>query len=106
MTATFRPDHRGVGEMLRAPFMQDVMRRHAEAIRARAEVTAPVDEKGPHPGRYKASFHIRVSARGGATNDRAEAVVYNDSPEAIYVEFASWGAEPYRTLARAAFQRV
>jgi hypothetical protein len=106
MTATFRPDHRGVGEMLRAPFMQDVMLRHAEEIRTRAEVISPVDENGPHPGRYKGSFHIRVSARGGATNDRAEAVVYNDSPEAIYVEYASWGAEPYRVLARAAFQRV
>jgi hypothetical protein len=106
MTADFRPDHRGVGEMLRSQFMQDEMLRRAEIIKARAEVIAPVDEKGPHPGRYKASFHTRVSARGGATNDRAEAVVYNDSPEAIYVEFASWGAEPYRTLARAAFQRI
>jgi hypothetical protein len=110
MTARFTPDHRGVGEMLRAPFMQAEMIRRAEIIKARAEAIAPVDEKGPHPGRYKASFHTKVTSHGGAPGRygelRAEAIVYNDSPEAIYVEFASWGAEPYRTLARAAFQEI
>lgn len=105
MTSKFTPDHGGVGEMLRAPFMQDAMRMHAEAIKVRAEAIAPVGHPpdSPYPGRYKASFHVRVRARGGATNDRAEAVVYNDSPEALYVEYANWGNEPYRVLAIAAF---
>src|SRR5262249_49078398 len=61
-------------------------------------------------GRYRGSFHVRVSAHGGAPGryggSRAEAVIYNDAPEAPFVEFASWGAEPYRVLARAAFPRV
>lgn len=105
MTATFTPNHSGVGEMLRADFMQEAMRLNAEEIRVKAEAIAPVGHPpdSKHPGRYKASFHVRVHARGGATNDRAEAVVYNDSPEALYVEYANWGAEPYRVLAIAAF---
>lgn len=107
MTATFRPDHEGVGRMLRSDWMEATMVKRAELIRARAIALAPVGSRSDgdaHPGRYKASFHIRSHSRGGATRDRAEAVLYNDSPEAYYVEFARWGAEPYRVLARAAFE--
>lgn len=106
MSATFKPDHAGVGQMLRSDFMEAAMVRHAEVIRARAVAIAPVARKGQHQGRYKASFNIRHSRRGGATFDRAEAIVYNDSPESISVEFGHWGQEPYRTLAQAAFQRM
>jgi hypothetical protein len=90
--------------MLRSQFMQDAVRARAEIIKATAIAISPVSESDSHPGRYKASFHIMVSSHGGATNDRAEAVVYNDSPEAFYVEFGRYGREPYRVLARAAFQ--
>lgn len=85
--------------------MQDAMRLVADGIMTRAIAIAPVDEKSPHPGRYKASFHVKVNERGGATHDRAEAVVYNDAPESIYVEFGHWGAEPEHILQRAAFIR-
>ena len=81
------------------------MRLVAEGIRIRAEATSPVDPKSPHPGRYLASFHIRSHSRGGAKNDRAEAIVYNDSPEAPFVEWGQWGDEPEHVLARAAFVR-
>jgi hypothetical protein len=104
MTVTYKPDHAGIGQMLRAPFMEAAMVEHAELIRARAVVLAPVSERDDHPGRYKASFRIRSSSRGGATRDRAEAVVYNDSPDAFWVEFGHYGREPYRVLARAAFE--
>lgn len=101
----FHPDHYGVGEMLRADFMEEAMRVHAEEIKARAIALAPIGQEArdDHPGRYKASFHVRSHRRGGATHDRAEAVVYNDAPEALYVEYAHYGREPYRVLARAAF---
>jgi hypothetical protein len=105
MTANYNPSYSGIGEMLRADFMQEAMRLQGEEIMLRAIAIAPVGHppESPHPGRYKASFHVRVHDRGGATNDRAEAVVYNDSPEALYVEYANYGQEPYRVLARAAF---
>lgn len=102
----FRPDHRGVGEMLRSDFIQRTVNLRAELIRARAFADAPVDEKSDHPGRYKASFGIKTRTHGGATHDRAEAIVYNDAPEAGFVEFGHWGREPEHTLARAAFQRL
>jgi hypothetical protein len=104
--SSFTPDHEGVGRMLRSDFIEGTLVIFANGIKAIAEATAPVDEKGPHPGRYKASFHVRHHSRGGAKNDRAEAIVYNDAPEALYVEYAHYGEEPYHTLARAAFQRI
>jgi hypothetical protein len=104
MTADFRPDHRGVGEMLRSPMMVAVVTKVGIGIIARAEAIAPVGPMtDPHRGRYRASFGMRVSRRGGATRDRAECVVYNDSPEASYVEWGHFGQEPYHTLAQAAF---
>jgi hypothetical protein len=89
--------------MLNSEEMRFAMEQYANEIKLRAEVIAPVDYKSKHPGRYKASFHVRSSLHAGATNDRAEAVVYNDAPEAFYVEFAHWGAEPEHILQRAAF---
>ena len=108
MTATFTPDHAGVGRMLRAQFMQDAMSRRADDIKYRAISIAPVgvEDEDKHSGRYKASFHTRVRSHGGATLDRAEAVVYNDSPEAYWVEFGHRGREPYSTLRIAAFRRI
>jgi len=109
-TVHYNPDHHGMQEMLNADFMEDAMRQVAEGIKHRAEALAPVGSvrKGDmHPGRYKASFHIRTHKYAGAPGRRgavrAEAVVYNDSPEALFVEYAHYGVEPYRILARAAF---
>jgi hypothetical protein len=101
--ATYTPDHSGMGQLLNSDMMRDAMEQRALEIKMRAEVIAPVDMKSKHPGRYKASFHVRSHLHGGVTNDRAEAVVYNDAPEAFYVEFAHWGAEPEHILVRAAF---
>jgi hypothetical protein len=89
--------------MLNSEDMRVAMEVFANEIKLRAEIIAPVDMKSKHPGRYKASFHVRSHLHGGATNDRAEAVVYNDAPEAFYVEFAHWGREPEHILVRAAF---
>jgi hypothetical protein len=103
MTATFTPDHTGVGEMLDSRMMEGAMLTVAGGILTRAIAIAPVDEKSPHPGRYRASFHIRSHLHGGAKNDRAEAIVYNSAPEAPFVEWGNWGDEPEHILARAAF---
>ena len=107
---SYNPDHLGMQKMLNADFMEDAMRRVAEDIKNRAVALSPVGSgrRGDmHPGRYKASWHVRTHKYAGAPGKRgsvrAEAIVYNDSPEALYVEFAHFGQEPYRVLARAAF---
>jgi hypothetical protein len=91
--------------MLNAQFMVRHMHRVGDAIQRRAEAIAPVGPPtDPHAGRYKASFHVRSHTHGGATHDRAEAIVWNDSPEALFVEYGSAGDEPYHTMLRAAVE--
>jgi hypothetical protein len=102
--AKFTPDYDGIGRMLNSDMMRVGMEVVAEEIRLRAMVIAPVSRNDDHQGRYLASFHVKSHLDGGAKHDRAEAVVYNDSPEAIYVEFGHYGREPYHVLASAAFR--
>jgi hypothetical protein len=92
--------------MLNSEMMLRVVTYYGEKIKDRAEVTAPVGDprNDEHAGRYKASFHVRAHYHGGATGDRAEAIVYNDSPEAVEVEFGHRGREPYHTLLHAAHE--
>lgn len=94
--------------------MMEALRPFAEEIKMRAEAMAPVYEGRyygknkytRYPGQYKASFHIRSRRHAGLKGDRAEVQVYNDSPEAFWVEFGNRGAEPYHTLHRAAYGRL
>lgn len=98
--ARFNASYRGIGELLRSPELEAEMRSRADKIKDRAELIAPVgkppDDK--HPGRYKASFNVSTSRRGGDKQDRAEARVTNDAPEAFYVEFGSKKTPRYHTL--------
>jgi hypothetical protein len=85
--------------------MMAVLLKHGLRIKEKAELTAPVGkERDPHSGRYKESFHIRYSKHGGATKDRAEVIVFNDAPEAQFVEWGHRGRESYHTLLRAAVE--
>lgn len=107
----FTLNHRGVGIMLNSFEMMEALRPFGEEIKMKAEVLAPVYEgryygRDPrYPGRYKASFHIRSRRYGGSKGDRAQVLVYNDSPEAFWVEYGNKGNEPYHILHRAAFGR-
>jgi hypothetical protein len=92
------PNHGGIGDMLNSEMMRISMEVIADEIMIRAIVIAPVDT-----GRYKASFHVKSHLNGGATSDRAEAIMYNDAPDALSVEYGKWGNEPYHTIAHAAF---
>lgn len=99
--------------MLNSFEMMEALRPFGEKIKMEAETIAPV-YKGKYygnargtrwPGRYKASFHIRSRRHSGLKGDRAQVDVYNDAPEAIWVEFGNKGDEPYHVLHRAAFGR-
>lgn len=91
----------GIGEMLRSDFMVAEMERRAEKVLTVAESTAPVDEAGPHPGRYKGAFSIASTKQGGTRHNRAEARVINDAPEAPYVEYGTRTTPKHATLRRA-----
>ena len=99
--------------MLNSFEMMEALRPFGEEIKLRAETIAPVyagkyygrNAYTRWPGRYKASFHIRSRRHAGRMGDRAEVQVYNDSPEAFWVEYGNRGDEPYHILRRAAYGR-
>ena len=85
----FSLDYKAAGEhILCAPWMVAEMERLAKQAQARAEELAPVDEKSAHSGRYKASFHVTSGIRTGR-RPRAYGELYNDAPEALFVEFGT-----------------
>lgn len=94
----FKASYRGIGQLLRAPFIEAEMRRRAEKVKAVAEATAP--DAPPYGVGYKASFVIESGVRKRRTT-RAYARVINTSPHAIYVEFGGNGTPKHRTLGRA-----
>ncbi len=102
--SNYKPNEAGMREFLNSDILMRVVERTGRQIMDRAISMAPIGSpiSDEHAGRYKASFNMRSHRNGGATRDRAEAIVYNDSPEAKYVEYGERGAEPYHTLLRAA----
>lgn len=92
-------DYESIGRnILRSEVMGLHMRDRALRILLAAHGRAPVYE-GPgrdeHRGRYRSSFRIESTSRGGVKHDRAEATVINDAPEAVFVEF---GARAYKGI--------
>jgi hypothetical protein len=103
MDTSFNPDHEGVGKMLRSEMMQRTVGLVGGMIMTEAVARSPIGGRGdPHTGRYIMSWELSVHDRGGATRDRAEAIVRNVSPEAQWVEFGHAGREPYHVLLNAA----
>jgi hypothetical protein len=100
MADGYDANYAGIGEMLCMPGMVADMRRRAEKVKDFAEATAPVDDGGPHPGRYKAAFHVDSGIQQGKTR-RAFGRVTNDSPEAFYVEYGNRNVPKHRTLGTA-----
>ena len=92
-------DYDGMGELLVSPSMQRAMRRIASAKMKECVAIAPVDRKSPHPGRYKASFHVASGVQHHKTS-RAYGEVYNDSPEAFFVEFGTKNNPKHRVFGR------
>lgn len=104
MAARFRMSRKGVGQMLRMPGMQAEMLRRADVIKGVAEAISPVDEHGPDPGHYKASWETDSTSRGGRRRDRAVGYVRNTAYFARWVEYGNGqpGAPAHHVLLRAA----
>lgn len=100
MVDGFQLDYAGLGEYLRSEEVKAMLVARAEKVKAQAEATAPVDETGPHPGRYKASFSVSSGVQVHKTG-RAYAEVSNDAPEAFFVEFGTRHNPRHRTLGKA-----
>lgn len=99
-------DYAAVGELLRTPEMEAEMVRRMANVMELAISRAPVGKgNDPHRIRYKESFHLShgLSGMPGATTlaDRAWAMVENDAPSAVWVEYGRKGDEPYHILLNA-----
>lgn len=94
----FKKSYAGIGELLKSPMMQKMVRGRAEKVLARAVATAP-DQK-PYGEGYIASFEIESGIKHVKTS-RAYARVKNTSPHALYVEFGGGNTPRHRTLAKA-----
>lgn len=97
---SYDADYKGIGEMLNAPWMVAEMVRRAEKGKAFAETIAPVDQTGPHPGRYKAAFRVEGKVGGGTRHNRAAGRLINDAPEAVFVEYGTANNPAHHVLLR------
>lgn len=98
--STYKPSYAGLGELLRAEFLQAEMARRAEKVKELAEATAPDYE--PLGVGYKYEFRVmwgvKTSSKG---TRRAFGRVVNDSEHALYVEYGGQNTPAHRTLGRA-----
>lgn len=101
MASQFTLSYKGVGEMLRSEEMVAAMGALGEKVKERAETIAPVAKSGPHPGRYKESFEVETTNRGGYEHDRARARIRNFAPEGLWVEVGSKHNRAHHVLKRA-----
>jgi len=100
----FTASYTGIGEMLRAPWMLADMVKRAKIVQAYAQATAPVSATGNDEdpaGTYKDHFEIVPVERGGSRLNRAEALVVNDDPAAVFVEYGTINQEGHHTLLKA-----
>ncbi|WP_407563312.1 HK97 gp10 family phage protein [Streptomyces sp. 184] len=104
MPAKFRMSRRGVGQLLKSPMVEAEMLRRAHVIKGVAESISPVGDPAhdPHPGLYKASWHVTSTRRGGRRRDRATATVYNTAPHGGIVEVGTERIPGRHVLLRAA----
>jgi hypothetical protein len=98
---TFKPNHAGIGEMLRSDFMEAEMARRAGKVLAVCEATAPYDPAIDGDVHYRDQFRVESTRAGGVHKDRAEATVINDHPASFQIEMGTGDTPKHRTMGRA-----
>lgn len=105
MATTFRLNHAGMARLLTSEFMKAEMAKRGVKVLAAAIASAPVMEDGPHPGRYKASIHMKIGIKKAegdyGPTERAVARIIADAPEARWVEYGTKHNDRHRTLGHA-----
>lgn len=97
MAGGFTPDYEGIGEMLRAPWMQAEMHRRATAGKEYAEVAAPFDARDSDQAHYRDLFRVEDTPR----KDRASATLINDDNASFQIEHGTSDTPAHHTLVRA-----
>lgn len=94
-------------QVLRAEFMQNVMRARAVAVMAEAMAIAPVGDPdngwyddGHEPGEYLDSFEVSSGVRATGSTSRAYGRVTNTSGHALAVEYGYGKVPRYRVLGK------
>lgn len=103
----FTGSYLGIGLLLHSEGVTEYLMQLAEAVKAKAEEKAPVSDPSDAPynktaGRYKESFGTRLQSNRG----KPEAVIYNDSPEAIRVEKGNANIEARHILVTALIEGI
>ncbi len=98
--ANFKASYAGIGAMLRSKWMMGEMVRRADMVKTYAEQAAPVGE-GSGAGGYKDSFKVVPVERGGSKHNRAAALVVNDDPAAVHVEYGTIAQPGDHTMLKA-----
>lgn len=96
---SWTPSHAGIGEMLRAEFVRQELRRRADRIKEVAEATSPVGRaaQDPHPGMYRDSWEVSDGVREEPSR-RAYARVENTAPHAAAVEYGNGRGDSPKTI--------
>jgi hypothetical protein len=98
--ANYKLYPRAFDEAILLGIMRGPVREYAERIKATAEAIAPAGKD------YRESFHVvdasyvGPASRGGA---RAESIVFNSDPAALYIEYGTSDTPEHATLRKAAF---
>lgn len=96
MASYYEHNYQAFGDqVLRAGFMQAVMRARAVAVQATAQATAPIDT-----GEYVESFEVDSGVRSTGSTRRAYGRVTNTAPHALAVEYGYGPVPRYRTLGK------
>lgn len=103
MAARFKMNRKGVGQLLRSEMIRADLVRRAENIKVTAVALSPVGEADDEDRiRYKASWEVDSTRRGGRRRDRAVAYVRNPTYYARWVEYGTERVPAHHVLLRAA----
>lgn len=96
---SFRPNNKGIGQILASQQMEAAMLDRTYQLKDRAVALA---EEHRRTGHYISSFSVSSTRRGGVKGDRAAGELRNDDPVSTLVEWGGQHMQAQRIMGRAA----